>query len=171
MERFENIWISSEDHLKIYQEIKGQKHILKNVLDPNIGEKYYDFPRIFVSMDSFPVIFNNIGRLIISDDNIQFYVSSIDNNQYRGINKGDNVFISYSQITNIELISYRMAFIRYFDNLWIKISYVDNGNSKHLLVSNSGKGFAMKKIKRENTELLNLIKSKKNNAAQHLASQ
>lgn len=167
MERFENIWISSEEHLKIHQEIKGQKHILKNALDPNIGEKYYDFPRIFVSLDWFPVIFDNIGRLIISDDNIQYYVSPTYNNQYRGINKGDNVFISYSQITNIELISYKMAFIRYFDNFWIKISYNDNGINKHLLVSNSGKGFVVKKIKGKNTELLNLIKSKINSNAQH----
>ena len=165
MERFENIWISSEDHLMIFKEIKGQRHILKNTLNQNIGEKYYDFPRTYISGDVFPLIFDNVGRLIISDDNIQFYVSPIDNNQFRGINKGENVFISYNQITNIELISYRMAFIKYFDNFWIKISYFDNGINKHLLISNSGKGFVMKKIKRKNTDLLDLIKSKINNVA------
>ena len=163
MECFENIWISSEDHLKVFREIKGQKYFLKNANDPNVGDKYYDFPRVYVGADVFPVIYENIGRLIISHENIQFYVSQIDNNRYRGINKGDNVFISYNEITNIELISYRMAFIRYFDNFWIKILYLDNGINKHLLVSNSGKGFIMKKIKRENIELMNLIKSKINN--------
>ena len=73
--------------------------------------------------------------------------------------------MSLFHITNIELISYGMAFIKYFDNFWIKISYFDNGINKHLLISNSGKGFVMKKIKRENTNLLDLIKSKINNVA------
>jgi len=167
MGRFENIWTSSEDHLKIYQEIKRQREILKNALDQNIGARYYDFPRVFVSMDLFPVIFDNIGRLVVSDDNIQFHVTPIDSNQYRGINKSDNIFISYRQITNIELIRYKMAFIRYFDNIWIKISYSDNDINKHLLVSHSGKGFVMKKIKRKNAELLNLIKDRINNGTQH----
>ena len=81
----------------IYKEIKGQRHILKNALNQNIGEKYYDFPRTYVSGDVFPIIFNNFGRLIISDDNIQFYVSPIVNYQFSGINKGENVFISYNQ--------------------------------------------------------------------------
>lgn len=167
MERFENIWISTEDHLKIFREIKGQRQILKNVDKLNIGDKYYDFPRIFVSYDLFPVIFENIGRLIISDDTIQFYVSTNEDlKQYRGINKGGNIFISYNQITNVELTNYKSAFISYFDNYWIKVSYKENETYKHILISNSGKGLVMRKIKRKNIELLDFIKSRINNAAQ-----
>jgi hypothetical protein len=166
MERFEDIWISTEDHLKIFREVKSQRQILKNVDKLDIGDKYYDFPRIFVSNDLFPVIFENIGRLIISDDTIQFYVSSNEDlSQYCGINKGGNLFISYNQITNIELISYKSAFISYFDNYWIKISYKENGTDKHILISNSGKGLVMRKIKRKNIELLDFIKRKINYVA------
>jgi len=40
-----------------------------------------------------------------------------------------------------------MAFIPYFDNSWIKLNYVEDGIEKDILISNSGKGFVMKKIK------------------------
>jgi hypothetical protein len=161
MERFENIWLSSEEHIKNYQEIKKQKQILKNLDDINAGDKYFDFPRIMVNGTVFPIIFDNIGRLIISDDNIQFFVNKNYNiQQYRGINNSDNIFISYDQISNIELISYKTAFIRYFENIWIKISFLENSINKNLLLSYSGKGFIMKKIRRQNTELFDKIRSK-----------
>jgi hypothetical protein len=167
MQRFENIWMSSEDHLKVFREIKSQKKVLKNAHDPKVGEKYYDFPRIITGLNVIPVIFENIVRLVISEDSLQFYVNSNESTeQYRGINKGDNIFISYNQIKNIELIRYNTAFIRYFDNNWIKLSYFENGFDKHILFSNSGKGFVMKRLKNENIELLNLINSKIKNVAQ-----
>lgn len=161
MDRFENIWLSSEEHIKNYQEIKKQKQLLKKIDTINAGDKYFDFPRMMVNGFVFPVIFDNIGRLIISDNNIQFFVSkNYNSQQYSGINNRDNIVISYGQISHIELIRFNTAFIRYFENIWIKILFVENSMNKNLLLSFSGKGFIMKKIRRQNTELYDKIRSK-----------
>jgi hypothetical protein len=159
MKRFENIWLSTENHLINQNEIRRESKILRNVLDPNVPEKFYDFPRVQVGNNVFPVIFQNIGRLILSDSTIQFFVSdNWDSNKYAGINKGENLFISYSQIENVELFCLRLAILPYFDNYWIKILYSENGLTKDILLSHSGKGLVMRKIKRENQDLLNQIK-------------
>lgn len=160
-----NIWKSSEKHLNVLKEIKILKYNLRNVLDLDIDDKFYDFPRKFVNENVFPVIFDSIGELIISDETIQFCTNQLENYEYQGINKINNISISYDQITNIELIRYKIAFIRYFDNFWIKISYLDNGIHNSILFSNSGKGFVMKEIKRKNIELIAMVESKINKVA------
>jgi hypothetical protein len=59
----------------------------------------------------------------------------------------------------------KMYFLSYFDIHWVKISYFENNLEKHLLLSNSGAGLVMKKIRQQNAELLNILKNLKNNVA------
>ncbi|PCH66752.1 MAG: hypothetical protein COC06_12270 [Bacteroidales bacterium] len=105
MERFEKIWLSSENHLEIFKEIKKQKKLLSKLEDPSVGKKYFDFPRIIFRSQIIPVVFESIGRLIISDSSIQFYSNSTNSNfQYHGINKNEKFFINFDQIKDIELV-------------------------------------------------------------------
>jgi hypothetical protein len=162
MERFDKIWISSERHLESFEVLKKNRKLISNVLDPNIEEKFYDFPRIVVSGNIFPVIFESSGRLIVSDNGIQFYHDSMENiGNHLGINKGDNIFISYDQMKDISIQKSKTSFIPYFNNSWIKIIYDAAGIEKDILVSKSGKGFVMRKIRKKNIELLSLIESRK----------
>jgi hypothetical protein len=161
MERFDKIWISSERHLESFKVLKKNRKILANVLDPNIDEKFYDFPRIVISGNVFPVIFESYGRLIVSDSGIQFYHDSTDNGNYFGINKGDNIFISYEQMKEIKIQKSKTSFIPYFNNSWIKIIYDNAGIEKDILISKSGKGFVMRKIRKKNIELSSLLESQK----------
>jgi hypothetical protein len=159
MERLENIWTSSERHLNIFKEIKGKKNVLLNADDPSVGERFHNFPRIIAGNYVFPVIFENIGRLVFSEDSILFYSNPVTDS-YKGINKESNLFISYNTIVDLELVKYRRAFIPYFDNTWIKITFLDNAEKKEILISNSGKGLVMKKIRKKNIELMELIKNR-----------
>lgn len=161
MERFEKIWVSSEKHLENFQIVKKNKKILINTLDPKTDRRFYDFPRTHVSGNIFPVIFENLGHLIVSDNGIQFYKNDYGlNNNFQGINKGENIFISYEEIIKIELVKSSSSFISYFNNTWIKILFNSSGMEKDVLLSNSGQGFVMKKIRKKNSKLLEIIKSK-----------
>ncbi|UII19106.1 hypothetical protein [Fulvivirga ligni] len=163
MERFEDIWISSEEHLDKFKEVKKNRKILKNMHELDVSDRLYDFPRVMVGNNIFPVIFENIGRLILSDDNLQFYnCGTEDKPQYDGINKSGNFHISIENIINIELATYKKALISYFDNTWVKIHFIEDGINKNILISNSGVGFMMKKVKNKNMDLLKLIKEKMN---------
>jgi len=163
MDKFDRIWISSEQHLESFKILKKNRKILANVLDPKMEDRFYDFPRINVSGTILPVIFENIGKLIITEDGLQFYNSSGDINENEmGINKGDNIFISFDQITEITIKTSKGSFIPYFNNSWIRIIYDMADVTKDILISKSGKGFVMKKIKKKNIEMFTLIKSKIN---------
>jgi len=155
MERFENIWLSSENHLEVFKEIKKEKNLLSKLDDPNIGKRYFNFPRIIFGSQIMPVIFESITRLVISDSALEFYPKKIDSNsQYLGLKTNENAFISFEQIRHLEIIKQRTSFIPYFDNSWIKISYMENNEEKDVLISYSGKGLVMRRIKAQNIELL-----------------
>ena len=161
MDRFENIWLSSEEHLEIFKEIKGKKRILSKLEDPNINERYFDFPRLIYGSQIMPVVFKSIGTLTITDCTIQFYpISTPSNFQYYGINKKENFFVNFEQINDLEIIKRKTGIIPYFDNSWLKISYTVDDTNKHILISYSGKGFVMKKIRNLNIELLEEINKK-----------
>ncbi len=163
MNRFENIWLSSENHLEIFKEIKGKKNLLSKLEDPNIDERFFDFPRLIYGSQIIPVVFKSIGTLTITDSAIQFYpISTQSDFQYYGINKKENCFICFEQITELEIIKHKTGLIPYFDNSWLKISYKEDNTDKHILISYSGKGFVMKKIRNLNIELLKEIEKNLN---------
>lgn len=161
MYEIEDIWVSSEEHLKALKRIKSDKTILKNIVNLSADDECYNFPRVLINNREFPVAFNNKGSLILSEKNIEFKSSYFDRNQYRGINKMAKFILPYTQIKKVELIRYKISFLSYFDVFWIKILYnQDNGDESHILISNSGNGFVMNKIKKANANLMELINKK-----------
>ncbi len=161
MERFENIWISSDDHLNSFKEVRKNKKILKTVQNLNSDNKLYDFPRKNINGNMVPLVFENKGKLIISDDSLQIYLNSAGiDDQYYGINKGENLFLSYNQIKSINLYRPKISFLKYFNISWIKLEFDINAKTKSILLSNSGQGFVMKRIKKKNIELLKIIENK-----------
>lgn len=161
MERIEKIWFTSEKHLEIFKEIKNKQKILSKLSDLSVEERYYDFPRLKIQGKIMPVIFENIGRLVLSENGIQYYTNRLGGNfEYFGINKIESFFLQYSQIESLEIIKPRIGLIPYFDSSWVKISYADTGENKSILLSHSGSGFVMRKIKSKNIDLMKKLGEK-----------
>lgn len=161
IERFEGIWVSSEDHLEMFNSMKKNKVDINKVQDLEPTNPYYNFPRVSLNGRLFPLIYKNKATVFIDSNSITVKPNVTDiTDNYFGINTTEEHVIDYSHIENIDISKPRYAIIPYFDNSWVRIRVKNDVSAINLLISFSGAGLVMRKIKKLNIVLFQLISRK-----------
>jgi hypothetical protein len=154
---FENIWISSVEHLNEFNAITKSNSLWKKIFGNNKIPP--GFPQVSMGTKYIPVVFFAKGSLQLFERQIEFHPDRFEPENgkvYRNLNIDFRFELQYK---SIELSSYcnPKPFMRAFNIQWLKLSGTNNEFPNILLSSGGSK---MSHIKRENEELLELLTDK-----------
>ena len=154
---FENIWISSIEHLDKFNAIAKSNAWWKTIFGNNKIPP--GFPQVSMGTKHIPVVFFAKGTLQLFERQIEFHPNRFepDNGKvYRNLNIDFRFELPYK---SIELSSYLnpKPFMHAFNIQWLKLSGT-NTEFPNILLSSGGT--RMSHIKRENEELLELLTDK-----------
>ncbi|MEK4512138.1 hypothetical protein [Paenibacillus sp. FSL K6-2524] len=154
MVEFNNIWLSSIDHLNTFIELTKSK-------DKKLIKKSY-ISKVRIMFDQVPVVFYSKGNLSINEHEIIFTSLQPKRGllkEYINLNNDLHIKIEFDQIEEITRYRHSSPFIEYYNTGWIQIKYIKNTISEDILISQGGYGPSMKKIKEGTDEIYNELKS------------
>ena len=156
-EIFDNIWISSVEHLDEFNAITKSNGWWRSILGKNKIPS--GFPQVTMGARYIPVVFIAKGSLQLFERQIEFHPNRFEpanGKQYRNLNIDFRFELPYN---SIELSAYSnpKPFMRAFNIQWLKLSGINNEFPDILISSGGAK---MNQIKKENETLTNLLKDK-----------
>ena len=154
---FDDIWISSIEHLNSLNEITKTNGWWKTVLGKNKIPP--GFPQVNVGAKYIPVVFFVKGTLQLFERQIEFHPNRFEpenGKKYRNLNIDFRFELPYDSI-ELSVYSNPKPFIRSFNIQWLKLSGKNN-EFPDILLSSGGK--RMSQIKKENEKLLGLLTAK-----------
>jgi hypothetical protein len=154
---FENIWISSVEHLDEFNAIAKSNGRWKTIFGNNKIPP--GFPQVILGTKHIPVVFFAKGSLQLFERQIEFHPNRFEPENgkvYRNLNIDFRFELQYK---SIEISSYLnpKPFMRTFNIQWLKLSGT-NSELPNILLSSGGT--RMNHIKRENEELFKLLMDK-----------
>jgi hypothetical protein len=154
---FENIWISSVEHLDEFNAITKSNSWLKKIFGNNKIPP--GFPQVRMGAKYIPVVFFAKGSLQLFERQIEFHPNRFEPENgkvYRNLNIDFRFELPYK---SIEISSYSnpKPFMGAFNIQWLKLSGT-NGDFPDILLSSGGT--RMSHIKSVNEELLELLTDK-----------
>jgi hypothetical protein len=154
---FDDIWISSIEHLNSLNEITKTNGWWKTVLGKNKIPP--GFPQVSVGGKYIPVVFFVKGTLQLFERQIEFHPNRFEpenGKKYRNLNIDFRFELPYDSI-ELSVYSNPKPFMRSFNIQWLKLSGKNN-EFPDILLSSGGK--RMSQIKKENEKLLGLLTAK-----------
>jgi hypothetical protein len=154
---FDNIWISSIEHLNEFSTISKSNGWWKTLFGKNkipIG-----FPQVRMGAKYIPVVFLAKGSLQLFERQIEFHPNRFepDNGKdYKNLNIDFRFELLYNTV-ELSVYTNPNPFMRALNIQWLKLSGINNGLPDILL---SAGGTRMNQIKKENEKLLELLTDK-----------
>lgn len=154
---FEDIWISSIEHLDEFSEITKSNGWWKTILGRS--KIPLGFPQVSVGGKYVPVVFFVKGSLQLFERQIEFHPNRFEadnGKKYRNLNIDFRFELPYDSI-ELSVYSNPKPFMRAFNIQWLRLSGISN-EFPDILISCGGK--RMTQIKKENEKLLGLLTAK-----------
>jgi hypothetical protein len=154
---FDNIWISSVDHLEEVNRIARSNGWWRTMLGKNKIPS--DFPQVSTGARYTPVVFIAKGSLQLFERQIEFHPNRFEpanGKQYRNLNIDFRFELPYNSV-ELSVYSNPKPFMSAFNIQWLKLS-ITNDKFPDILISSGGA--RMSQIKKENETLTSLLKDK-----------
>jgi len=154
---FDNIWISSVEHLEEVNRIARSNGWWRTVIGKN--KMPAGFPQVRMGTRYIPVVFFAKGSLQLFERQIEFHPNRfepVNGKEYRNLNIDFRFELQYNSF-ELSVYSIPNPFMRAFNIQWLKLSGT-NKEFPDILLSFSGT--RMNHIKKENETLIKLLKDK-----------
>jgi hypothetical protein len=150
-----DVWISSIPHLNQFSEIAKNNFGLTSFFKKRSIPPGFPYMRMFLS--KLPLVLFTTGKLVLTKDKIEYNPArTAALFKYKNLDTDFKFDLPYDKLS-VDWFTHPSPFMKSFNISWVKISCTNNHPFEHVLVSNTGTGFTMSQLNKNNNALFEAL--------------